>query len=54
MMNVPLVQLAPVREEAFGILARLGVLETALTRDGLAARSPITGELIAHLPETSE
>ena len=54
MMNVPLVQLAPVRDEALGILARLGVLETALARDGLAARSPITGELIAHLPETSE
>ena len=54
MMNVPLVQLAPVREEALGILARLGVQETAFARAGLAARSPITGELIAHLPETSQ
>jgi aldehyde dehydrogenase (NAD+) len=54
MMNVPHVQLAPAREEALGILARLGVKETAFAQSGLAARSPITGELIAHLPETSQ
>ena len=52
-MNTPLVQLAPIREDALGILARLGVQETAFARSGLAARSPVTGELIAHLPETS-
>ena len=54
MMNVPHVQLAPARKEALGILARLGVKETAFAQSGLAARSPITGELIAHLPETSQ
>jgi len=45
--------IAPVREDALGILARLGVPKTAFARSGVAARSPITGELIAHLPENS-
>jgi aldehyde dehydrogenase (NAD+) len=45
--------IAPLREEALEILVRLGVPKTAFSRSGLAARSPITGELIAHLPETS-
>jgi aldehyde dehydrogenase (NAD+) len=52
-MNASRAQPAPVRPDAFDILARLGVRETAFARTGLAARSPITGELIAHLPETS-
>jgi len=45
--------IAPLREEALEILVRLGVPKTAFSRSGLAARSPITGELIAHLPETN-
>jgi aldehyde dehydrogenase (NAD+) len=53
MMDVHQVLLAPVRQDALDILARLGVHETAVGRAGLAARSPITGELIGHLPETS-
>ena len=53
MMNVHQVRLAPVRQDALDILARLGVQETAFARAGLAARSPITGELIGHLPEIS-
>ena len=52
-MNIPLVQLAPVRKEALSILARLGVKDTAFAATGLPARSPITGEVIAHLPPTS-
>ena len=53
MMNVQQVRLAPVRKDALDVLAGLGGPETAFARTGLAARSPITGELIAHLPETS-
>src|SRR5687768_16053966 len=52
MMNVRHVPLS-VRAEALDILARLGVQKTAFSGRGLAARSPITGELIAHLPETA-
>jgi len=52
-MSAPRVRLAPVRDEARGILARLGVAETAFAAGGLAARSPITGELIAHIAETT-
>jgi aldehyde dehydrogenase (NAD+) len=52
-MSAPRVRLAPVRDEARGILARLGVAETAFAADGLAARSPITGELIAHVAKTT-
>jgi aldehyde dehydrogenase (NAD+) len=44
----------PVREEALGILTRLGVAETAFGAGGLAARSPITGELIAQVAKTSQ
>ena len=53
MMNVHQVRLAPVRQDVFDILARIGVRETAFGRAGLAVRSPITGELIGQLPETS-
>jgi aldehyde dehydrogenase (NAD+) len=52
-MSAPRVRLAPVRDEARGILARLGVAQTAFAADGLAARSPITGELIAHVAKTT-
>ena len=52
-MSAPRVRLASVRDEARGVLARLGVAETAFAAGGLAARSPITGELIAHVATTS-
>jgi aldehyde dehydrogenase (NAD+) len=38
-----------VREEALSILAKLGVADSAFAKDGLAARSPITGEVITHI-----
>ena len=53
MTNASRTQFAPVREEALGILARLGVHKSDFPSDGLAACSPITGELVAHLPSTS-
>jgi aldehyde dehydrogenase (NAD+) len=42
-----------VSEEALAILARLGGPESAFAPSGLPARSPITGEVIAHLKETT-
>jgi aldehyde dehydrogenase (NAD+) len=42
-----------VRDETLAILARLGVADGAFAREGLAASSPITGELIAHVRITS-
>ena len=39
---------APVRDDALAILNRLGVPESALAAHGLPARSPITGEVVAH------
>jgi aldehyde dehydrogenase (NAD+) len=42
-----------VSEEALALLARLGVPESAFATSGLPARSPITGEVIAHLKETT-
>ncbi|WP_046864224.1 L-piperidine-6-carboxylate dehydrogenase [Microvirga massiliensis] len=42
-----------VSEEALAILARLGVPDSAFASSGLSARSPITGEVIARLNETS-
>jgi aldehyde dehydrogenase (NAD+) len=53
MMNVHQVRLASVRQDALDILTRLGVQETAFGPAGLGARSPITGELIGQLSETS-
>src|SRR5215203_389209 len=53
MTNASRIQFAPVRKEALGILARLGVHKSDFPSDGLAACSPITGELVAHLPSTS-
>ena len=41
------------RDEARAILKRLGVPESAFAPAGLPARSPITGEVIAHVRETS-
>jgi aldehyde dehydrogenase (NAD+) len=46
-------ELAPVRDEALAILARLGVPQSAFAREGLPASSPITGELITQVGITS-
>ncbi len=42
-------EMAGVREEALAILGRLGVPADALAREGMPARSPITGETITHV-----
>jgi aldehyde dehydrogenase (NAD+) len=42
-----------VREDALALLDRLGVDPSAFAPSGLPARSPITGEIITHLRETS-
>jgi len=52
-MNASLVQRTSVRDEALGILAKLGAADNAFAREGIAARSPITGELITHVRRTS-
>ncbi len=44
---------ASVADEARAILARLGVPESAFAAGGRPARSPITGEVIAHVRETT-
>ena len=44
---------AGVAEEARAILARLGVPEKAFAPAGRAALSPITGEVIVHVRETT-
>ena len=44
---------ASVADEARAILARLGVKESAFAAGGRPARSPITGEVIAHVRETT-
>src|SRR5882672_4741870 len=49
MMNKSAVQLASVRDQALAILSRLGVPESAFTHAGIAATSPITGELITRV-----
>jgi len=46
-MDATLVQPTSVRDEALGILSRLGVPQSAFAREGLMASSPIPGELIA-------
>ena len=48
-MNASLVERTPVRDEALAILSRLGTPESVFAREGLMVRSPITGELIAHV-----
>jgi aldehyde dehydrogenase (NAD+) len=52
-MGASLVQCTSVRDEALAILAKLGVMESAFAREGIAAISPITGELITHVRITS-
>jgi aldehyde dehydrogenase (NAD+) len=52
-MSTSLVKPAAVRDEALAILARLGVPASAFTPTGIAATSPITGELITHVRITS-
>jgi aldehyde dehydrogenase (NAD+) len=52
-MSTSLVQAARVRDEALAILSRLGALESAFSHAGIAASSPITGELITHVRITS-
>ncbi len=52
-MSTAAAPVAAVREEALAILARLDVPDSAFARDGLAAMSPITGELIGHVKITS-
>src|SRR5258708_24899217 len=52
-MSTAVPHVASARDEALAILARLGVPESAFARDGLAATSPITGELIGHVKITS-
>jgi len=51
-MSAAAVPIGSVREEALAILARLGVPDSAFGGDGLAATSPITGELIGHVKIT--
>src|SRR5262249_55870099 len=52
-MDAALVQSTSVRDEALGILSRLGVPQSAFGREGVLASSPITGELIAYVRITS-
>jgi aldehyde dehydrogenase (NAD+) len=52
MMNVSSGQHTSVRNEALATLSRLGVPESTFAREGLAASSPITGEVITHVPIT--
>src|ERR1700686_1333158 len=52
-MTTSLVKPAAVRDEALAILARLGVPESAFAAAGIAATSPITGELITHVRITT-
>jgi len=57
-MSNPLVNelhaiLATPAEEARAVLTRLGVPASAFAQHGLACRSPITGEVIAYLPEAT-
>ena len=53
MMNASLVQRTSVGDEALTILSRLGATESAFAREGIAATSPITGEVITHVRITS-
>src|SRR5690242_7137029 len=52
-MNVPACDPASLRGEATVILERLGVSQAVLSGGALAVRSPITGEVLARLTETS-
>jgi aldehyde dehydrogenase (NAD+) len=48
-MDAAMVQPTSVRDEALGILSRLGAPQNAFADEGGMALSPITGELIAHV-----
>jgi hypothetical protein len=48
-MDAASVQPTSVRDEALGILSRLGVPQSVFAREGVRALSPITGELIAQV-----
>jgi aldehyde dehydrogenase (NAD+) len=48
-----MIKAASVRDQASAILSRLGVPQSAFAPDGLAAASPITGEVIAQVRTTS-
>ena len=52
-MDTALVQATSVRDEALGILSRLGVPQSAFAREGVLASSPITGEVMAHVRITT-
>ena len=45
--------MASVRDDVLGILDRLGVPASAFAKGGMAARSPITGEVVAEVREAS-
>ncbi len=47
------VNLPSLQEQTAGILSRLGVSQSALQQGGLAAHSPITGELLCTVPTAS-
>ena len=51
-MDAASVQPTSVRDEALGILSRLGAPESVFAREGVMAFSPITGELIAQVRTT--
>jgi aldehyde dehydrogenase (NAD+) len=53
MMNDALVRRTSARDEALAILSRLGVSQSAWAGEGIAAASPITGELITSFRITS-
>src|SRR5215469_17489365 len=52
-MDAALVPPTSVRDEALGILSLLRVPQSAFAREGVLASSPITGELIAYVRNTS-
>ena len=52
-MRPTAIQPPSVRDEALAICAKLGVPGLLLQPTGLPAHSPITGEIIAHVPETT-
>jgi aldehyde dehydrogenase (NAD+) len=52
-MSTSVIQHTSVREEALAILRRLAVPESALAGEGIAAASPITGEVITQVRLTS-
>jgi aldehyde dehydrogenase (NAD+) len=44
---------SPIQQEVHAILTDLGVTATAYTNGDLLARTPITGETLAHVPQTT-